>query len=209
MTKPAVPRSSIPVQNTAKTDVPPWASMRGADFVSAKSFTDKNGENVVVFSSTRKVKSHDDWAEYSYDIYVDHWALAKGKDTPKSLLPARDNLPLCQYALAGFIDSAFTATDLDSDGYAEITYAYQLSCSPDAEPATFKLLLVENGKKHILRGFSVMRESTYCVGKTTGSCQENRQKGGTFVPEPVEAKWEDKFYKRAVDVWNATASERP
>jgi hypothetical protein len=96
--------------------------------------------------------------------------------------------------LAKFADKAFTVTDLDGDGFAEITYGYQLACRSDVSTATYKLLLAENGKKHILRGH-------------TRIAHEELPEEGTFTPEPDAKKWAKGFFDHAVEVWKATDAD--
>lgn len=51
-----------------------------------------------------------------------------------------------------FLDGATEVTDLDADGFGELTFAYSLACRSDMSPARLKLLMLENGEKFILRG---------------------------------------------------------
>jgi hypothetical protein len=169
---------------------------RGKKVERVVTFSDKNGANYVVFSSTssEKQKPDDDASTRTVWLYVDHWAIATGK-APRALLPARDVIECYMGAtLAKFADKAFTVTDLDSDGLAEITYGYQLACRSDVSTAAYKLLLVENGRKHILRGNSKL-------------AHENLPGGGTFKPEPDAKKWPEGFFEHAVEVWNATVAD--
>ena len=49
-------------------------------------------------------------------------------------------------------------SDLDKDGYAEITFGYVMNCTTDMSPGTYKLLLLEDADKYILRGTQRDRE---------------------------------------------------
>lgn len=175
------------------SDLPPKLVPRGKKVERVVSFSDKNGTNYVVFSSTASEKSlpDDDLPVRTVWLYVDHWA---GK-APRALLPARDVIECYMGGmLAKFVDKAFTVTDLDGDGLAEITYGYQLACRSDVSTATYKLLLAENGKKHILRG-------------NTKLARENLPESGTFKPEPDAKKWPKGFFEHAVEVWKATDAD--
>jgi len=117
------------------------------------------------------------------------------KKKARTLLPARDLVEDCPLDLvATFVDGAFGVTDLDADGIAEVTYGYQLACRGDVSSATYKLLLVENGKKFILRGESRIR-------------LDDAPSGGEFKPEPVASKWPRPFHERATKLWQATADD--
>ena len=45
-----------------------------------------------------------------------------------------------------------TVTDLDGDGIAEVWMAYELWCKGDVSPNTLKVIMVEDGQKHAIRG---------------------------------------------------------
>jgi hypothetical protein len=180
----------------AKTsDLPAKLVPRGKQIERVVTFTDKNGANYIVFSSTAIDKpTPDDTPLRTAWLYVDHWAIAPGK-APRALLPARDFIECYMGAtLAKFVDKAFTVTDLDGDGLAEISYGYQLACRSDVSTATYKLLLAENGKKYILRGHTKL-------------AHEDLPEAGTFKPEPDAKKWAKGFFAHAVEVWNATDAD--
>jgi hypothetical protein len=180
---------------TTVKDLPTELAARGSKVERAVTFSDKNGTNYVVFSSTDSEKPDTGMGpERKRMLFIDHWALAKGKKA-RTLLPARDFVDACPLGLlAKFVDRAFGVTDLDGDGLAEVTYGYQLACRSDVSSATYKLLLVENGRKYILRG-------------TSRIPVEDAPPGGDFKPEPAEAKWPRAFYKHASDLWKATAED--
>jgi hypothetical protein len=186
----------LPFTEVSATEVPAQAKVRGKQIQRVVKFTDKLGTNYVVFSSTSSEKpSTDMGAMLTRWLYVDHWAIAAGK-APKALLPARDVVQDCPLGLtAEFIPNAFHVTDVNANGIAEVTYGYQLACRSDVSPATYKLLVVENGKKHILRGEALF------------SIPDLEPMGGTFTPEPAEKKWGAKLYAHAVAVWKATSRD--
>jgi len=51
-----------------------------------------------------------------------------------------------------FYDDHLSITDLDSNGVAEITMLYALSCKGDVSPNEKKLIMYEAGKKYAIRG---------------------------------------------------------
>lgn len=188
--------ADIAVTDATGKPLPAGLKARGAKIERIRSFADKLGTNYIVFSSTDSEQPGPDGfgpAQTRW-LYIDHWAIAAGKK-PKSLLPARDFEKDCPFDLtARFIDGAFGVSDLDGDGIAEVTYGYQLACRSDVSPATYKVLLVENGKKHILRGTSKID-------------MVDIQMGGDFTPEPVAAKWPKAFYAHATTLWKATGAD--
>jgi hypothetical protein len=57
---------------------------------------------------------------------------------------------------AAFRPGSLGVTDLDRDGVGEVTFAYLLRCAGDVAPAGLKLLVLEDGGKHIVRGQSYL-----------------------------------------------------
>ncbi|RXK60403.1 hypothetical protein ESA94_07995 [Lacibacter luteus] len=55
-----------------------------------------------------------------------------------------------------FYDDHLTITDLDSNGLAEITMVYALSCKGDVSPNTKKLIMYEGEQKYAIRGEELM-----------------------------------------------------
>jgi hypothetical protein len=161
----------------------------------AWSFGDKNGINYVLFSS-RSVTGGpgpDGDPTRGAWLYVDLWAVpAAGK--PRLLRAVRDMALDCAYALtARFHDDAFGVTDLDRDGVAEVSFAYELGCRSDVSANTFKVLVFENGTKYILRG--------------TTRIQAGGGPGGDFEAEPSEDRWPRGVYKRATELWQQSADD--
>jgi hypothetical protein len=183
------PTAANPLAVTELTGKPLPAGViaRGAHVDRALTFTDKNGANYVVFSSTD--------SEHARALFIDHWVVPAA-GAPRSLLPARDFVNDCVMGalLAKIVDGAVGVTDLDHDGIAELTYGYQLACRSDVSTATYKLLLVEDGVKYILRGHSRMKIDDSIAG-------------GEFVAEPAPATWPAGFYDHAAALWSRTADD--
>ncbi len=165
----------------------------------AYTFADKNGDNYVLFSSKTvsgdPAKSRDPvHAKY---IYVDHWVVpAAGK--ARLVRTVRDMIEDCNLDLTvAFHDAAFGVTDLDGDGIAEITFGYELGCRSDVSPDDYKLLLLENGDKYILRGHT--RIDAHDPQQPTA--------GGDFDPDPASAKWPKAFLSHARELWKQSADD--
>ncbi|NVB77945.1 MAG: hypothetical protein HOV81_06075 [Kofleriaceae bacterium] len=168
------------------TDLPKGVTVRGT-FQSGVRFTDRNGTNYLLFSKKAGVQSA--------MLFVEDWVVP-AKKTPRNLLPVRDFVEDCEMGgvSAVFHDAARSVTDLDGDGIAEVTFAYELACRSDVSPATYKLLLLENGKKFILRG-----ETTVDPGDGI--------MGGTFTADPDESKWPAAFLRHAKQLWTSTSAD--
>jgi hypothetical protein len=167
-------------------DLPKGVTVRG-EYESGIRFTDKNGTNYLLFSAKRAVQSA--------VLFVEDWVVSPKRGT-RNLLPVRDFVEDCEMGgvSARFHDAARSVTDLDGDGIAEVTFAYEVSCRSDVSPGTYKLLLLENGRKYILRG-----ETTVDPGDGI--------MGGSFTADPDESKWPAAFLKHAKQLWKSTAAD--
>jgi hypothetical protein len=183
---------------TAAADAPKLAPVKGAlpagvkpsaALEDAETFTDKNGTNYVVFSAKRE--------KQTVELFVDHYVVPAGGKA-KLLRNVKELVEECEEDLtAQFHPAALGVTDLDGDGYAEITFAYEVGCRGDVSPDDYKLLLLENGDKYILRGTTVIDTHDYA----------NADAGGEFKPDPAKGKWPAAFYKRATELWKQTSAD--
>jgi hypothetical protein len=109
---------------------------------------DKNGENLALF--TKK----------GPEIWVYHYAFPSG--SPQLLRKVRDNEFNCEFDMSlNFIEKTIGVTDLDSDNYGELTFAYEKGCRSDVSPLDMKLLIIENGDKYIIRGRQTLEMPDY------------------------------------------------
>jgi len=168
-------------------DLPAGVTVRG-EFHSGIKFADANGTNYLLFS--RKT------ARQSAMLFVEDWVVP-AKGAPRNLLPVRDLVEDCEMGgvSALFHDAARGVTDLDGDGIAEVTFAYEVACRSDVSPATYKLLVLEDGKKYILRG------------ETTVDPGDGVIMGGKFTAEPSESRWPAEFLRHAKRVWATTSGD--
>jgi hypothetical protein len=164
------------------SELPKGVTVRG-EFQSGVTFVDKSGTNYLLFSKKAAM------------LFVEDWVVP-AKGPPRNLLPVRDFVDDCEMGgvSAIFHDAARTVTDLDGDGIAEVTFAYELACRSDVSPGTYKLLLLENGKKYILRGETVVDPGDGAMG-------------GAFTAEPREAKWPAAFLRHAKQLWSSTSAD--
>jgi hypothetical protein len=192
---PASATALSPVRITSR--LPPGIASKGT-LQQAWSFVDKNGTNYVLFSS--KDVQGGPGPFYSDPnrgrwLYVDLWLVAPGKK-PRLVAPVRDfqlDCPVGVELTARFHDDAFGVTDLDEDGVAEVTFAYELGCRVDSSPNTYKLLLYQNGTKYIFRGH------TRRAGHDSS--------GGELTPDPATERWPGAFYHQAEAIWDKTVDE--
>jgi len=179
--------SEIKTTPVKATELPAGVTVRG-EFQSGVKFSDKNGTNYLLFAGSANKKDN------SLALYVEDWVVP-AKGSPRNLLPVRDFVEPCPLApSAKFHKAALAVTDLDGDGIAEVTFAYELACRSDVSPSTYKLLVLENGTKYILRGQTTVDPGDGIMG-------------GKFTADPVEAKWPAAFLAHAKKVWTSTMAD--
>ncbi len=81
-------------------------------------------------------------------------------------------------------------TDLDEDGVAEVTFAYELTCAGDVSPRTLKILMYEAATKYAVRG-----ETIVDVGggeKVGGSHTPDASlQGAPAFAKHLESRWKE------------------
>lgn len=124
----------------------PRALMGRGELVSALAFHDASGDNVAAFY--RSLDGERDGARLEVALWT-----SSGAREGRVLRVVRDGVPACELDLfAEFVDAATSVTDLDGDGFGELTFAYRTGCTGDVSPVTQKLLVLEQREKYILRG---------------------------------------------------------
>ena len=120
----------------------------------AKKWHDVSGENWLVLYETGayiEKGQTDASAKLSAVLYqkTDSGFVTKWK--------MKDNITNCGLDITcTFYDDHLSITDLDSNGIAEITMVYALSCKGDVSPNEKKLIMYEAGKKYAIRGEELM-----------------------------------------------------
>jgi hypothetical protein len=153
-------------------------------------WTDRNGENVLGFWRGESQRRVGDETERSAILHARHYAGGK------LLREVKDLVERCEFDLTlAIVDGSPQVTDLDKDGIGEATFAYKLGCRSDVSPLTMKLLVLEGGAKHILRG-----ETRVEIG--AGERQGGRYKvDASFARAPA-------FLAHAKKVWQAVVDEK-
>jgi hypothetical protein len=177
----------------AKALLPPGTWLRGLRF------QDRNGENLVIFTraeSARPARGARD-PERSRHLYVRHYARASAAAAPRLLREVRDKVERCEFdPSAELLPDAIGVSDLDGDGIGELTFAYKLGCRSDVSPITLKLLLLEGGAKHILRG------------ETRVKISPTERAGGKHTVDASFKRAPPAFLAHALRLWSKVVDER-
>ena len=148
---------------------------------------DQNGDNYVLFSSIEKKSQTKSQTNTSVYLYVNHYVINKKGVNRLRLL--RDKEERCEYDnMAGFIKKSFTVTDLDHDQVGEVTFVYTVDCRSGMGSDKVKLVILENGKKYIIRG-------------TTKVGSKGEMEGGKQKIDPSFLKGPGVFLDYAKKMW--------
>jgi len=168
-------------------------------FVAGVQWQDKNGKNAVILSETdEKVKKgkgeyEDDWR--SKELFGYHFII---KDGPaEELWKVQDFVKDCQFDITmEHMKKSLKVTDLDSNGIAETTFIYKLTCRSDVSPADMKLIMHEGKEKYAIRGEMEI------------SLPNGEEYGGKMNVDKSFNKAPDAFLKYAKKHWDQFKTER-
>lgn len=143
------------LKSLSKADLPEGVKFDDA-FVSAESWTDKLGTNILVRSilneTPEKVQEYDDRETVYGKVHAYHYVIDKdGKAT--LLWDMNDAERQCDFDLTiEFESDQVIVTDKDSNDIAETAVVYSKACRSDISPAEMKVIMHEGEKKFALRG---------------------------------------------------------
>jgi hypothetical protein len=152
---PARGQGKISILNFDARSLPGEIRYQGKIVMGAR-WMDSNGENFLLLTQTGKFRSKgkaeaDMGIPFDAEVYGYNYVK---KDGAVSLLwKITDFERECAFDLyAGFLKNSLVITDLDSNGVAESSFLYKLSCRSDVSPATLKLMMHEGATKYAIRG---------------------------------------------------------
>lgn len=125
-------------------------------FVSAESWTDKLGTNIIVRSilheTPEKEPEYDDREVVYGKVHAYHYVIDKdGKAT--LLWDMNDAERQCDFDLSiDFRSDKVIVTDVDSNDIAETAVVYSKACRSDVSPEEMKVIMHEGETKYALRG---------------------------------------------------------
>lgn len=143
----------IAVQQIDLTQLPKEIKYEGK-IKTAVRWTDGLGQNIVIVTETgiyrsEKFKHENDGADA--EIFAYHFVV-KNDSTVKTW-EVYDFIADCPVDIeASFIKNTFQATDLDSNGIAEIWLMYKTVCHGDVSPCDMKIIMHEGQQKFAMRG---------------------------------------------------------
>lgn len=146
--------SQLTLKKLILAEVPRDCEYQG-DFVDAYTWKDSLGINYLVRSHEyAETKSPEGASLHSGYVFIYHYYLRKTGDyfLRLGIIDFEKN---CRHSMTvQHLEKSITLTDLDKDGYGEITLMYLVDCKRREGPTMMKLLFMEDGRKFALRGLS-------------------------------------------------------
>lgn len=153
-----VSKTEIEVKELTVSEVPNTIKIL-KDFVSAKEWKDVEGNNVLVIYRSN-IKKSDESIDSENEKDVDFFVVKYTKKDNKyeKIWSIHDYIKNCSFdiyiGLAN--ENSVYITDLDNDGYTEVSVAYYLTCRSDISPSSYKFIIREGDEKYALRGTTIL-----------------------------------------------------
>jgi hypothetical protein len=148
------------------------------ELVRAIGWDDSLGSNRVTFAQRDRGNGR--------ALVVEHTLTAK--HATRVVRTVKDQVEECEFdVIAQFLPASVTVTDVNRNGIGEVSFAYRVDCVSDVSPVTQKLLVLESGKKHILRGTSRVFDGVEATGG--GFKAEGFGGAARVLRKPAEALW--------------------
>lgn len=168
----------------------PAAIKPAGELIDAVAWSDAAGHNVAAFFLKIDEKKN------TSKLQVTFWS---GTPGTKGIVmrTIKDGVSGCDDAdmWTKFVPEALKLTDLDEDGYGELTFAYRMTCTTDVSPWSLKLLMLERRDKYVVRGDTRIDAGDGPVG-------------GEHKADP-ELNGVPKFLHHAEQVWAAIMDQPP
>jgi len=137
------------------------------NLVAGVRWEDVNGGNIVFFTEAiTDIPAQEGPGAADKELHAYHYKYTGEKY--ELVREVKDFEKNCGFEMrARFMESSITVTDLDTNGYAELTFVYRLGCTSELSPDGLKLIMLENGKKYAIRGNTTVNYGNSQVGGRT------------------------------------------
>jgi hypothetical protein len=154
----------------------------------ALEWQDANGTNYLVVTGD-ETQGDDERSEF---LTVTH-AACRGTKC-RTLRTIRDSVEHCGQDLTLELDpGSISVTDLDGNGFSEVSFVYRLACAGDSAAADIKVMLLEKGAKYAIRGSDIVIYD----GKSSGGVMKPDRAAFAKAP-PAFAAFATALYKKSV-----------
>ncbi|RWY57393.1 M949_RS01915 family surface polysaccharide biosynthesis protein [Mucilaginibacter gilvus] len=167
MILPATLFAQVKTTKLDKNTIPKSIKYEG-HIIDAVSFTDKDGEHIVVTTESGLTASKGADSEGYRDAALHAYHYKKTGTELKLTWQTYDFVKDCPVDVtASYLPKSFAVTDLDSNGKAEVWLMYKTVCHGDVSPSDMKIIMHEGDKKYAVRGTNKVQVSPkeYAGGK--------------------------------------------
>lgn len=131
-------------------DVPKALAYEG-ELIDGRKWKDNAGLNYILFTQATVTQ------DGSSSIYFNAYHYVEMGQEIKLVRRIQDFEQECLFDITvEFLPASLYISDLDENGFAEITFMYRKGCRSDVSPLDLKLILLENGEKHAIRGTTIV-----------------------------------------------------
>jgi hypothetical protein len=159
-------------------------------------WTDNTGDNIVILTLT-EIKQSNNAPDDGYSggaLFAYHF-LPSG-DSANQTWKVYDYVKECPVDMfLYFVDKAFSVTDLNNDGKAEVWIMYKVSCQGDVSPVPMKIIMYQDNKKFTVRGTTRVKGS------------EKEYLGGTYSFDEAFRNAPAEFRQYAAKLWKQHQEE--
>ncbi|MFO1253172.1 MAG: hypothetical protein U1E77_19030 [Inhella sp.] len=186
--------AEVTVRDLRRGEIPSGVSVVG-ELVRALTWTDSDGKRLVVFDANAR----EDGAGRHKDIRVVGYKLEGS--VYKEEWRVRDWVRNCPVDLVAYFErDSIEVTDLDRDGLSEISFVYRTACRGGMDFIDQRLVLIEAGKKYIIRGATELKGVSEITGRDIYD-------GPMVVDKPFNGA-PSSFLKYSIKKWNEFRAPR-
>jgi uncharacterized membrane protein len=174
-------------QKSKKTDL-----YHKGKIVYLKEWSDKNGDNVLILSEER-VEDLFDEGPSSLSVYLYAYHYANAGEGFNLINEVTDYQKDCDFEnRARFMEESVIITDVNNNGYSEITFTYRLGCTSELSPDKLVLIAMEKGAIYTINGTTKveLHESMPAMGGETIVGHEFEKASKKLLANALKA-WEN------------------
>ncbi|HEX2787039.1 MAG TPA: hypothetical protein VHP32_03975 [Ignavibacteria bacterium] len=182
-----------------KKNIPASVKYKG-NIMAGSRWLDKNGENLLIITETdEQTTNKGDERLLSKELFGYCYLIDGDKAT--LLWDINDFIKECPLDMKlEYIPNSLSVTDLNSDGKAENTFLYRMSCKGDVSPDALKLMMHEGNTKYAIRG------TTRIEFEIDGKKQSE---GGGATPDAAFKTAPESFLPYAEEQWDKFRIQKP
>ncbi|MBN4082069.1 hypothetical protein JYT21_00035 [bacterium AH-315-B15] len=138
-------------------------------YLDCHQWTDVNGKNYFLRSLGIPFKSEvlDEKGDSTESQFIHAYHYVENSSGIELVKEYRDSVFDCEYySIMNFVIGCYFVSDIDKDKMGEITYMYDMRCTPEIEPSNRVLMMIEGNNVYTIRGKSLAKNEVgeYVLG---------------------------------------------